>query len=70
MKSKTKIEYLVEWRAVWPEPSWELYGHFTNTAKMKKRVKTIVEGGDKVRITKIVSESTVITPKGWKNSLE
>lgn len=70
MKSKAKIEYLVEWRAVWPEFSWEPDGRFTDAAKMKKRVKAIVEGGDKVRITKIVSESTVITPKGWKNSLE
>lgn len=62
---KTKVEYLVEWRAVWPTPSWEPYGRFTNPSKVKEHVKKILAEGEKVRVSKIVTECTVHTPKGW-----
>ena len=70
MKSKTKIEYRLEWRAVWPEPSWEPAGRFVNPVYMRAAVKKMMKDGNKVRVTKIVSERTIHTPKGWKNSLE
>lgn len=65
MKAKPKIEYFIEWRAVWPEPSWEPYGRFIKTSKVKEHVEKILAEGEKVRVSKITTERTVHTPKGW-----
>lgn len=65
MKTKPKVEYFLEWRAGWPEVSWEPYGNFTSAAKVREHVKMILDGGDKVRVSKIVTKRKIYTPKGW-----
>lgn len=60
---KTKVHYLVEWRAVWPEVSWEPYGKFTDRVKAMKEVNDLIKDGEEVRLSKITTDVMIFKPK-------
>lgn len=60
---KTKVHYLVEWRAVYPEVSWEFAGKFTDHAKAMKKVNDLTKDGEEVRLIKITTDVMIFKPK-------